>query len=342
MIVAIVVVRIFFSICKKLKFFFPLTMSELLIIAIILAAIAFTFWYFMNWKIYTISRIETVNAIQKYVKEDGWHIAEDEKHGYVYLMSWKITYLMQSKYRTQRLFGYGYLERSDRAPTGMSVIIFGKTQAIEYIIKQINPIDKTNKESTKIEYMFISGCMFESPSITTTIYDYVPTPSQAPVIDIIVKEFNTKAKARVLITGPVGCKKSEIAWLIAKETGGIICNVWNPCQPGHSVHDIVYHAKTSKDHPLILCLEEVNMMIRSIHDINTQACTDFFRVATYDKNSWNTMLDNISRMNNVILIMTANESRKDLESYTGDGSYLRNGRVSHAFEWNEESAQFDH
>ena len=154
-----------------------------------------------------------------------------------------------------------------------------------------------------------------------------PIGAQIPIVNSILTQYREKGRLTVFIHGVTGAGKSSIGLLVAKELNGSYCHDFNPTDPGDSFSNLIRDIETrgEEQKPIIVVIEEVNTMIRAVNrgqyerhkDITTQVNS---------KATFNTFLDDLVFEKNIILIMTSNEGKKEID--TLDPSYLRKGRVN--------------
>ena len=82
------------------------------------------------------------------------------------------------------------------------------------------------------------------------------------------------------------------------------------------------------DTPLVIVLEEANLMIHSVHEGTIERHREI-PVPISDKTSWVGFLDNLIFYRNIVVILTSNESKDALDAL--DPAYLRKGRVDATF-----------
>jgi hypothetical protein len=87
---------------------------------------------------------------------------------------------------------------------------------------------------------------------------------------------------------------------------------------------VVREADPSNERPTIILLEEANMMIRSAHD-GTVPRHKNITTCVRDKSTYNTFMDDLIFYKHVLIIMTSNESKEEIDGL--DPCYLRKGRV---------------
>ena len=109
---------------------------------------------------------------------------------------------------------------------------------------------------------------------------------------------------------------------------------YDPSFPGSSLIFVYNRAKkVSPNKPLILVLDEVDILIEKIYHkeiLNHK----HFKSEVHDKITWNQFLDKISYglFPFMIVILISNKKKEDI--FRLDKTYLRQGRVDIFEEWN--------
>ena len=161
-----------------------------------------------------------------------------------------------------------------------------------------------------------------------------PRDYQATIRDQIISSFEECISTVVLLHGSPGKGKSMIPHFIAAkmETDGKkvhICDTFNPTEPGDTLAGLYSKVNPSSTEPLIIILEEVDIILTSIH--STIPTHKHIPIQIRNKTDWNSMLDKFDRQlyPGVIFIMTSN---KDVAFFDElDVSYMRTGRVNLKF-----------
>jgi hypothetical protein len=133
------------------------------------------------------------------------------------------------------------------------------------------------------------------------------------------------------ITGPPGCGKSMISILIAKQLKASIVRTFNPSDPGDTIQQMYTEILPTKEKPLVVVLDEFDIIISKIHTGITQHKN--IPIQVHNKPSWNMFFDdiNLGIYQNMILIMTSNLGLFDLNKLY-DSSYIRKGRIDNFYE----------
>lgn len=150
---------------------------------------------------------------------------------------------------------------------------------------------------------------------------------QEPIIDNIIKLFNSKKFCTALIYGNPGSGKSMISLLLAKKLKGSLVQTFNPTDPGNTIASLYNTVNPTKNKPLVIVFDEVDIMLENIHytKIPRHKTTP---IQITDKTSWNGFFDNINKgyYPYIILVMTSNIFLDNLE-IKYEKSYIREGRV---------------
>jgi hypothetical protein len=157
---------------------------------------------------------------------------------------------------------------------------------------------------------------------------YLPTTSQDNIIIKIKELFKQKKSASIFISGLPGTGKSMIGFLLANELNAKLVRTFNPTEPGDNMIRLIRDTDPDDETPLILMLDEVDTMIRKITE-HTIVPHKNIPIMIHDKISFNRFMDDMMFYDNVILIMTSNESKENIDAI--DSSFLRKGRINESF-----------
>jgi len=166
--------------------------------------------------------------------------------------------------------------------------------------------------------------------ITMDVTDILPLGEQAPVVAETVRMYQAKGRAVVFIHGVTGAGKSSVGYLVAKEIGANYTNTFRPTDPGDNFGNLLSELRNrdEADTPLVIVLEEANLMIHAIHEGTIERHRET-PVPISDKTSWVGFFDNLIFYRNIVVILTSNESKDALDAL--DPAYLRKGRVDATF-----------
>ena len=106
-----------------------------------------------------------------------------------------------------------------------------------------------------------------------------------------------------------------------------LVDTFNPSQPGEKFSTLYTKVFPSKDSPLIVVIEEIDIMMTKIHTDTVCQHRDIPTLIT-NKIDWNMFLDRFDRglYQHVIFIMTTNKSDTYFDEL--DVSYMRENRVN--------------
>ena len=150
---------------------------------------------------------------------------------------------------------------------------------------------------------------------------------QEPIIDEIITLFNSKKFCTALIYGNPGSGKSMISLLLAKKLKGGLVKTFNPTDAGNTIASLYNTVNPTKNKPLVIVFDEVDVMIEKIHD----KCISPHKnipIQINSKSTWNGFFDDINNgyYPYIILVMTTNIFLNSFESKY-ETSYIRKGRV---------------
>ncbi len=189
--------------------------------------------------------------------------------------------------------------------------------------------DMKDKKKSKIKFYERQGNFFwlTYNSRDINVEKYTPRENQKAVISSLKKEYKKTSNVVSVIHGDPGSGKSMIPILLAKELNGYLCDSYNPTEPGDDIAIIYNTIMPSVEKPLILVLEEFDIIIHRIHN-NLIQSHKHIPIQIKDKTSWNTLLDRIDRglYPNMFFLLTSNSDPIIIDKL--DSSYLRKGRVS--------------
>ncbi len=212
-----------------------------------------------------------------------------------------------------------------------------KTIQILYILmskKHFQKISKEEDDDTKVSVVvdtkidtFVRDGAFWRPYYekhTILFNDIDPNFHQQKIMDDIVTYYQKNQYCTAFINGIPGSGKTTIAYFLAKRLNGSLCKTFKPYEPGDSLIKLIDRASPTKEKPLVILFDEVNILMRKIHDQLIERHKNI-PIQIQDKTSFNTFLDDMKYNKNIILLMTSNESKEQLDVL--DSSYLRKGRV---------------
>jgi hypothetical protein len=158
-----------------------------------------------------------------------------------------------------------------------------------------------------------------------------PLGGQAHVVDSIVDIYKQKGRATIFLHGVSSAGKSTVGYLVAKAFNGKFCHSFNPSEPGDHLTTLITDADLDST-VLVVVLEEVDVMIKNIHEGDVHHNLDV-PTLVYNKPTWTNFLDDMFFYKNVILIMTSNTPKTEIDDL--DEAYLRPGRIHASFSMTE-------
>jgi len=166
---------------------------------------------------------------------------------------------------------------------------------------------------------------------TLTVSQFTSTEKQKNIIDDISLFYfsinNLHNRVVAYISGEPGSGKSMISILMTKILNGNLVKTFNPTEPGDNFATLYASISPTKENPLIVVLDEVDIHLDRIH-LQRIVPHKHIPIQIIDKRTWNDFLDdiNIGFYPYLILIMTSNIPKEDIGSKY-DISYLRENRV---------------
>ncbi len=182
--------------------------------------------------------------------------------------------------------------------------------------------------SNKIDVYVRSG-VFKNIYYARTQLDIThisPIGQQLEVVESIEKVYQTSGRATVFIHGESCTGKSIVGYLLAKKMGANYCHTFNPSEPGDTLSKLLM--EINRDCPTIIVMEEIDGIIKNIHGNCIQQNSEI-PILIRDKSSWCTFLDDMFLYKGLILILTSNTSKDDIDNL--DESYLRKGRIHETY-----------
>jgi hypothetical protein len=151
-----------------------------------------------------------------------------------------------------------------------------------------------------------------------------PRGQQQKIVDEICSSYEKTKRGVFFIHGICGAGKSTIGLLVAKKLEGNFCHSFNPTDPGNTLHQLINDTDPCEDTPLVIVLEEINIMIRHVNEGLIERHKNVM-TSIVNKSTYNTFMDDLILYKHIIFILTSNESRDAIDQL--DPCYLRKGRV---------------
>ena len=153
---------------------------------------------------------------------------------------------------------------------------------------------------------------------------------QEKIIDKIIANYNETSHCVAFIHGNPGSGKSMIGSFLSKKLSAFFTKDFDPTDPNDFLHSLHEQIAPTKENPLVILLDEVDILYEKIH---FDKITKFKSVRTEatNKREINSLLDDFNNnfYPNTIILMTSNKSFDYFNSL--DASYLREGRVNLIF-----------
>lgn len=149
----------------------------------------------------------------------------------------------------------------------------------------------------------------------------------------IMMFYKTQNYCKVFLAGEPGSGKTFFSYLMAQKLDCYFCDTYDPYLPSSSFMEVYNSCKLKPEKPLIVVLDEVDILLNKIMKNQAQTHEKYCR-EIHDKLSWNNFMDKIDYglYPYVIFVMNSNMSKDKLMSTT-DPSLLRKGRIDIAVEW---------
>lgn len=236
-------------------------------------------------------------------------------------------------------FGY-YTDNARESDVSTEITIFTSKSNFKRIIENsvvpcesimmnnsIGDISKAPYSPVTIWNRNGSYCHMYYSEFKVDLSNIVPLGDQQMIMDDILDKYKANKRVTVFVQGVSGSGKSTLGLLIAKELKGGYCHDFNPSEPGDSFKGLLRDSRVDLDvpTPLVIVMEEIDTLIKNIHEGTVQRHKNV-TTSIHNKTSFNTFLDDMIFHRNIILIMTSNKKREDIDAL--DTSYLREGRVN--------------
>ena len=197
---------------------------------------------------------------------------------------------------------------------------------VTFTVERINDQPVIQESNFKINVYIRSG-HYKSlyyRSVKLNINHIKPIGDQEYVLQSMIDSYNKVGRATFFVHGVTYAGKSTLGYLLAKQLKGIYCHSFNPSEPGDKLSNLMVDVERDDD-PLIVVLEEADVIIKNVHDGTVKLNADV-PTSVFNKTTWSNFLDDMIFYNNVILILTSNTSKSAIDKM--DESYLRKGRIT--------------
>jgi len=234
-------------------------------------------------------------------------------------------------------------ETQHKVKTDYTIYFVGK---IPFEIKNQNPsleikVDLKTNEKKSIEIYVKEHPWYDSHyKLIELPFDYEAYQKQSVILDAIQENYynNQNNIGRYLISGNVGSGKSFIAKLLAKKMNTKLTFDIKLDQPGNNINNVYFKDDIiSRDKPLIILLDEWDIMIKNIHFNKSNSPHKWLITQITNKESYTTFLsEQVLLFPYVIYIFTMNSKVKEMDEL--DPCYLRKGRIDMKFNLSLSSA----
>jgi len=193
------------------------------------------------------------------------------------------------------------------------------------------PKDNVNTIQILTRYGDYSDPWFRKRNIT--IAPITPRSHQKEIIDEIKMHYQKQNHTVCFISGPPNKGKTLIGLILATHFGSHYCNTLKPWQPGDLLADVYSEAEPTKEKPLWVVLDEIDIALLQIHVGIPQH--KMIPINVSDKHGWNRFMDEIhwGMYPHLIMILITNKTFNFLNDL--DSSYLREGRVDIKFDMSD-------
>lgn len=211
------------------------------------------------------------------------------------------------------------------------LMILGK---IPVEIKSITNIEDCGENDNKVKKQFVtlylSSAFYDGDfkKIMLPFDGFEPLEHQQTAIDNIKKTYdeNKFNICRSLVWGDPKRGKSFIGKLLAAQYKSAYCFDIKLDSPGTHLLKLWETYKPERDKPLIVQIDEFDILISNIHDKNIKHEHDWLKTIVYDKQSYNTfMSEYLICLPYVIYLFTMNTSPETINKL--DTSYIRQNRI---------------
>ena len=163
--------------------------------------------------------------------------------------------------------------------------------------------------------------------------DIQPIGDQPMVLDSILQQYADRGRATVVIHGAPCTGKSTVGYLVAKQLRGHYCHTFNPNDPGDSIHELMHSCEADSLNPLIVVLEEIDGILQRLDDPVAKQNPDI-PTEVHSKATWTAFLDDMIFLKHVILILTSNKPKTEIDA--ADPALLRQGRIHASYSMSTE------
>lgn len=230
------------------------------------------------------------------------------------------------------LFYVGYIKETSTPHEKITVYLFTSTVQYEKLTKKVEsdtPADDTTfpltiwkREENYWNLTYRPLLVDMNKALATA------SVQQIRVLDRIVDHYQKTGVCVAFISGAPYAGKSYLSYLLAEKLGGTFCKTFDPTSPGDVLNLVYKKANPTKSNPLIIALEEVDVLLDKIHN---NKCYFHKEIPTdvHNKSTYNSFMDDVDlkMYKNTIFVMTSNKTLEEI-GINLDTSYLREGRTN--------------
>lgn len=143
-------------------------------------------------------------------------------------------------------------------------------------------------KNTSVQYVY-----YKSRSFNVTPFQILPKQERAVKSILAQYESSVNKSVVCMLHGKPNTGKSMVSLLIAKQLKANYCKTYKPIDPGDSFETIYNTCNPTADKPLVILLDEFDILLEKIHKDLVKPNTHVLSEVT-DKISWNQLLDNLS------------------------------------------------
>lgn len=284
--------------------------------------------FFTPYNIYYINKRENRNIISNKIKSYTAFAYDDNSNpiGYLFLYN-----------ELKKICGCMYI--SCNTYEG-EIAIITTSSYLKYLLSNETLETTTNKDIVKmVKYQESNTTNKVKLCIRMGDYTYIDyrinevqlrfnsfNKQQDRLFHRIIKVYETKSNTTCYLYGDRGKGKTFFAYLMAQYMNATLCKTYNPCEPGNNFCVMYSRILPSKQSPLILLLDEVDILLEKVHH-NKVVLHKNIPTEIFDKSTWNSFFDEFDYgiYKNVIILLNSNKPKLTIDNY--DKSYLRKGRI---------------
>lgn len=272
--------------------------------------------------LYEIYERETCLQIQKNISYSTHKTTDKAAYGYC-VGKWFVGHMNQS---------YGDWKLTLLATEETFKRLLQQQQSDENVPLNYSLIEKEEVNQTKLRIIKKGGSFgnWYYSKREVEIGYLEPLPQQQTILEKIQLNQEKFGYTIAYLYGPPGTGKSMIAYILAQRAKGNLFTNLRLSEPGVTFEDLYTFASPTKSRPLIVLLDEVDVLLKQIHE-ETILPHKNYPIQMQDKSGWNRFFDSvqIGLFPNLILLLTSNKSPEEINKL--DPCYLRQNRVDFTF-----------